>query len=152
MVRRIVCTVPEGRLSDGVRRELEAVVRRRSREFFGADGWTAVLWRTVPSGQMFADGRPAAGSVVVVEADDGFDQARREEALRAISGDWAAVTGTGERHLLLAIVDSSALARQQARERGRFRGPWGAWFFARIAASLAASALRRLPLAIPANY
>ena len=152
LIRRIVCTVPEGQFSVQRRRELEAALRERCRQFFGASVWVAVFWRVAPTGQLFTDGRLSSAASVIVEANDGFDQKRRVEALHAISDDWGRITGNGNRHLTLALLDSSQLSGQLARERDRIRGLWRLRFGLQIAVSVLVALVARRPIAVSVNY
>ena len=120
-MRKIICSVQAGKLDRDLIPSLEAALKRIYREQFDAAHRVVVLWCEVPQGQGFTEGRLSDVSWVMVEVDDGLDQAAREKAMQAMANEWARIARVSTEKLMITLSDSSVFNQYLAANRRRIR-------------------------------
>lgn len=146
---KILCTVHEGSFNRAGLLQLEAALTRRYAQLFGEA--PVLLWCELPRGQGFTEGRPSDVSFVMVEVEDGLDQARREAAMLALAQDWASVAGVGIEKLMITLADRSVFALYLRANRERLRPLSRPWYLVSTLAGLWSSKRREGYLALRAN-
>ncbi|MFF2554209.1 hypothetical protein ACFVUS_24635 [Nocardia sp. NPDC058058] len=150
-MRRILCTIQQGSLTSSQFRAAERALGEAYRQSLGSTDRTVVVWCEIPKGQSYTENRPSTMSWVLAETDDGLDATRRENAMRAMSRSWNAITGAGPNDLMLALVDSALFSRYLELNRARIRPTARPMFLLRTLTHLVTSRLTRGHLVIAAN-
>ena len=120
-MRKILCTIPEGRYSTADVLRLEEVLRDRYAEHFGRQHRILILWSAVPAGQAFTEGRVAEVNVGLIQVDDDLDQAKRERAMMDFAHAWAETAGVDVDALIITMTDAGRVNQYLSANRNRLR-------------------------------
>ena len=122
-MRKILCTIPEGRYSTEDILRLEFVLRARYAAHFGRQHRLLILWCAIPPGQAFTEGRVSDVNVGLIQVADDLDQAQREDAMLDFAHAWAEAVGIDVRDLIITMTDARRVNRYLSANRNRLR-----WF------------------------
>lgn len=148
---KVLCTVNPDLVSDAHKKALEAMLRANVANILRDDSRVSVLWCELPADQGFTNYEQPCVSLVVIEAEDGLGQARREAMMGACAESWSEVTGIPSERLMISVFDRSVFSRYMAANQQRMSGLGRIRFALHVARQFAVSKLRRGVLAFHAN-
>ena len=100
------CIIQEGQAADRSADALEAGLQRLGQEFFGDDpAEVNVRWTRMARGWAWTAGEPSTSSIVVRSVPVGFDDARREQFLRAVCELWVETTECSIEEIVATAFD-----------------------------------------------
>lgn len=144
--------MPQGAIGRDRIPRLEAVLRRHYAEHVGADQAVFVIWCEVPRGQAYTEGRLADGAWLMVEVEDGLDQARRERGMLAIGGEFARAAGLEAERMMVTLCDSALFGQYLKANSARMRALPRIGYLLRTLAGLWSSRRRDGFASISANF
>lgn len=150
-VKKVLCTVDADQVSDVQKKALEAALKANYSNHLSATERLSILWCELPPAQGFTNYAQPCVSLVVIEAQDGLDQQRREAMLGDCAADWARVTGIPLERLMISVFDATEFALYMQANQRRLSA-WGRLRFGlHMLRSLLLSKARRGVLAFHPN-
>jgi len=104
-MKKILVTIQQNQFSNQQIRDLQQVLLNNYKQYVSAVKPT-VVWCVVPTGQAYTEYKPSQSSLVTMECEDNFPQAKRIEMLKACEQGWLSITGQHTDQLMLALVES----------------------------------------------
>lgn len=150
-MRKILCTIPEGTLSQRQIQALESSLKDNYAAQFGNADKVIVIWCALPHGQGYTEGRISNVSVVLVEVENGLAQQKRETAMMIFAEAWARIADIDIHQLLVTFADSAVFGSFLNANRNRIRWYSRPAFVLSTLANLWRSRQRDGYLSIPAN-
>ena len=151
-MRKALCTIHEGQISQVQIHSLEAMIKKVYRERINSEQRLLVVWTEMPKGQGFSEAKPSRVSWVMVEVDDQLDQEKRETAMKAISDEWARIAEVSTGNLMLTMSDTSQFSRLGQAIQQRIAPGARPIYMLKVLTNLIAAKLRYGYFAMKANY
>jgi len=151
-MRKALCTIHEGQISQVQIHGLEAMIKKVYRERINSEQRLLVVWTEMPKGQGFTNAKPSRVSWVMVEVDDHLDQEKRETAMKAISDEWARIAEVSAGNLMLTMSDTSQFSRLGQAIQQRIAPGARPIYMLKVLTNLIAAKLRYGYFAMKANY
>ena len=151
-MRKALCTIHEGQISQVQIHSLEAMIKKVYRERINSEQRLLVVWTEMPKGQGFSEAKPSRVSWVMVEVDDHLDQEKRETAMKAISDEWARIARVSAGNLMLTMSDTSQFCRLGQAIQQRIAPGARPIYMLKVLTYLIAAKLRYGYFAMKANY
>ena len=150
-MKKVLCTVDPSQVSDGQKKTLQAMLRENYAKHLAPDTRLSIVWCELPAEQGFTNYEQPCVSLVVIEAEDGLDQARREAMLTDCAQGWSELTGISSERLMISVFDASVFARYMAANQQRMSGAGRLRFASRMLKQFLVSKIRRGMLVFNAN-
>lgn len=148
---KIICTVPAHRFQGEEILALEAMLKQEYQLLFGKKHKPTMIWYPLPEGQGYTAGEQAELHLLMIEVDNGLDQALREQGLFAFAGAWHRATGVPEDKIMATLCDSDKLKEYLRANPKRLRAVSRPGFVIGTLVHLATSKLRLGYAAMRAN-
>lgn len=104
-MKKILVTIQQNQFSAQQIRDLQQILLNNYKQYVSHQKPT-IVWCIVPEGQAYTEYKPSQSSLVTMECDDNFPQAKRIDMLKACERDWLAITHQHTDQLMLALVES----------------------------------------------
>lgn len=150
-MRKILCTIDGSQISDSLKKKLEAAFRTHYARHLTPSEKLTILWCELPAEQGFTNYEQPCVSLIVIEAQDGLDQAARERMLADCARDWSRITRIPQDRLMISVFDASEFADYMAANQRRLSGFGRIRFVTHLLFSLMRSKASRGVLAFHPN-
>jgi len=104
-MKKILCTVDSELVGDVQKKALETMFRLNYKTYLSSSENTIIVWCELPAAQGYTNYKQPCVSLVVIEAQDGLDQKKREMMLLNCSEAWSTITGTAQDSLMISVFD-----------------------------------------------
>ena len=142
-MKKALCTVNAEQVNDSHKKALESALRSNYAKHLSVTEKLRIVWCELPSDQGFTSYEQPCVSLVVIEAQDGLDQAVREQMLADCAGDWSKITGIALERLMISVFDEAQFAIYLSANQRRMSLLGRARFALHMVASLVRSKATR---------
>lgn len=122
-MRKVLCTVNAAQIGDDHKKALESSLRSNYAKCLTANEKLLIIWCELPSDQGYTSYEQPCVSLVVIEAQDGLNQAVREDMLAACAADWSKICGIALERLMISVFDASQFADYMLANQRRMSLP-----------------------------
>ncbi|OJJ23905.1 hypothetical protein BKI52_06025 [marine bacterium AO1-C] len=103
-MNRALIAIGKGQFSKQQIRSLEQVIKQNYKRYVSTEK-LMVLWNLVPQGNMYNDYQEQQPSIIAIECEEGFVQAKRVNLFQTCMQDWVAITQQDINNVVISVLE-----------------------------------------------